>query len=121
MHAIAYKDDTVFIRRPSDIGLIVKAARKARSMSQDDLAKMLGVSRLWINEFEGGKPTARLDLVLRALAELNITLTAHSEAEVTGSADLVDAGDFIDIDDIANTGLTSPSSLSSSQRPRKGR
>jgi putative transcriptional regulator len=122
MHAIAYKDDPVFIRRPSDIGLIVKAARKARSMSQDDLAKLLGVSRLWINEFEGGKPTARLDLVLRTLAELNITLTAHSEAELTRSADLVETpADSIDIDDIANTGLTSPSSLSSSQLPRKGR
>lgn len=35
----------MFIRRPSDIGLLVKAARKARSMSQDDLARRLGVSR----------------------------------------------------------------------------
>jgi len=106
----------VFIRRPSDIGLIVKAARKARSMSQDDLAKLLGVSRLWINEFEGGKPTARLDLVLRALAELDITLTAHSEAEVSSGTELVEtSANSIDIDDIANTGLTSPSS----PKPRK--
>jgi len=110
----------VFIRRPSDIGLIVKAARKARSMSQEGLAKLLGVSRLWINEFEGGKPTARLDLVLRALAELDITLTAHFEAEVYEGGELVEApADFIDIDDIANTGLA-PSS-SSSGKPRKKR
>jgi DNA-binding XRE family transcriptional regulator len=34
-------------------------------MTQEELAKRLGVSRLWIAEFEGGKPTARLDLVLR--------------------------------------------------------
>ena len=108
----------MFIRRPSDIGLIVKAARKARSMSQDDLAKLLGVSRLWINEFEGGKPTARLDLVLRALAELDITLTAHSEAEVSAGPELVETPtNSIDIDDIANTGLA-PSS-SSSAKPRK--
>lgn len=110
----------MFIRRPSDIGLIVKAARKARSMSQDDLAKLLGVSRLWINEFEGGKPTARLDLALRALAELDITLTAHSEAEVSEGGDLVETPtSSIDIDDIANTGLASSSS--SSPRPRKKR
>jgi y4mF family transcriptional regulator len=102
MYASAYKDGPVFIRRPSDIGLIVRAARKARSMSQDDLAKLLGVSRLWINEFEGGKPTARLDLVLRALAELDVTLTAHSEAEVS-----------------AGTELASPSS--SLSKPRKKR
>jgi len=110
----------VFIRRPSDIGLIVRAARKARSMSQDDLAKLLGVSRLWINEFEGGKPTARLDLVLRALAELDVTLTAHSEAEVSAGTELVETPtNSIDIDDIANTGLVSPSS--SLSKPRKKR
>lgn len=86
-------------------------------MSQDDLAKLLGVSRLWVNEFEGGKPTARLDLVLRALAELDITLIAHSEAETTGSADLVETpAASIDIDDIANTGLRS-----SPQLPKKRR
>lgn len=79
----------MFIRRPSDIGLLVKAARKARSMSQDDLARRLGVSRLWINEFEGGKPTARLDLVLRALAELDITLTAQTDGPIDGG-DLVE-------------------------------
>jgi transcriptional regulator with XRE-family HTH domain len=89
-------------------------------MSQDDLAKLLGVSRLWINEFEGGKPTARLDLVLRALAELDITLTAHSNAEVSSSAELVETPtDLIDIDDIANTGLASTSS--SPSEPRKKR
>jgi y4mF family transcriptional regulator len=120
MYASAYKDGPVFIRRPSDIGLIVRAARKARSMSQDDLAKLLGVSRLWINEFEGGKPTARLDLVLRALAELDVTLTAHSEAEVSAGTELVETPtNSIDIDDIANTGLASPSS--SLSKPRKKR
>lgn len=98
----------MFIRRPSDIGLLVKAARKARSMSQDDLARRLGVSRLWINEFEGGKPTARLDLVLRALAELDITLTAQTGGPVDGG-DLVETPtDTIDIDDIADTGLSTP-------------
>jgi putative transcriptional regulator len=107
----------VFIRRPSDIGLIVRAARKSRSMSQDDLAKLLGVSRLWVNEFEGGKPTARLDLVLRALAELDITLIAHSGTRTAGSADLaVTPAASIDIDDIANTGLTSSTTPPPKQR-----
>ena len=95
----------MFIRRPSDIGLMVRAARKARGMSQDDLARRLGVSRLWINEFEGGKPTARLDLVLRALAELGITLTAQTDDQLKAD-DLVETpSDVIDIDAIADTGL----------------
>ncbi len=41
-----YDDAQVYIRRPSDIGLIVEAARKARSKSLDDIAKLLRVSRL---------------------------------------------------------------------------
>jgi len=107
----------VFIRRPSDIGLLVKAARKARSMSQDDLARRLGVSRLWINEFEGGKPTARLDLVLRALAELDITLTAQTDGPIDGG-DLVETPtDTIDIDDIADTGLSTPKALREPRTP----
>ena len=107
----------MFIRRPSDIGLLVKAARKARSMSQDDLARRLGVSRLWINEFEGGKPTARLDLVLRALAELDITLTAQTDGPIDGG-DLVETPtDTIDIDDIADTGLSTPKALRETRTP----
>lgn len=98
----------MFIRRPSDIGLIVRAARKARAVTQQEFADQLGVSRLWINEFEGGKPTARLDLVLRALAELDITLTVQTDGPA-GGGDLVETPtDIIDIDAIADTGLSTP-------------
>ena len=96
----------MLIHRPSDIGLLVKAARKARSMSQDELARRLGVSRLWINKLEGGKPTARLDLVLRALAELGITLAAQTESPVDGGGLAATPIAAIDIDDIADTGLS---------------
>lgn len=111
----------MFIRRPSDIGLLVKAARKARSMSQDDLARRLGVSRLWINEFEGGKPRldllTALHLVLRALAELDITLTAQTDGPIDGG-DLVETPtDTIDIDDIADTGLSTPKALREPRTP----
>ena len=111
----------MFIRRPSDIGLIVKAQRKARAMSQEDLARRLGVSRLWINEFEGGKPTARLDLVLRALAELGITLAAQID-EKGSSTDLVEAPtNVIDIDAIADTGLEAASAVKPSVSPKPSR
>jgi transcriptional regulator with XRE-family HTH domain len=111
----------VFIRRPGDIGLVVKAARKARAMSQADLAKRLGVSRLWINEFEGGKPTARLDLVLRALAELDIKLTAQTGDKVR-TEDLVETpSDIIDIDAIADTGLARETPREAPRMPQSSR
>ena len=96
----------MFIRRPNDIGDLVRATRQARGLNQQDLADKLGVSRWWVNEFEGGKPTARLDLVLRALNELQITLaayTAEDTPEVLPSIAL--PANPIDIDDIADTGL----------------
>lgn len=96
----------MFIRRPSDIGDLVRATRQARGFNQQDLADKLGVSRWWVNEFEGGKPTARLDLVLRALNELQITLVAHSSEDALEAAPTrTNPHDPIDIDDIADTGL----------------
>ena len=108
----------VFIRRPTDIGDLVRATRQARGLNQQDLADKLGVSRWWVNEFEGGKPTARLDLVLRALNELQITLAAYADGDVPQSRPApATATSPIDIDDIADTGL----SRAKPAAPRKGK
>jgi HTH-type transcriptional regulator / antitoxin HipB len=94
------------IRRPSDIGLLIRSARRSKMLSQDQLAQRLDVSRAWIVQIEQGKPSVRLDLVLRVLNELEITLSADSEA-ATGSepAPSQEPADIIDIDAIADTGL----------------
>ena len=39
---------------------------------------MIGVSRLWVNQVEKGKPGASLGLVLRALDSLGVTLTGDT-------------------------------------------
>jgi HTH-type transcriptional regulator/antitoxin HipB len=43
-------------------------------MSQAALAERTGVSRKWIYEFEAGKPTAELGLLLRVLDALGLSL-----------------------------------------------
>jgi HTH-type transcriptional regulator/antitoxin HipB len=43
-------------------------------MSQAELAKRTGVSRKWIYEFEAGKPTAELGLLLRVLDALDLAV-----------------------------------------------
>ncbi len=59
-------------------------------------------------------------LALSDSGRLDITLTAHSEAEVAEGAELVETpASSIDLDDIANTGLASPSSPSA--KPQKKR
>lgn len=47
---------------------------------------MAGVSRLWVNQVERGKPGASLGLILRALAVLGVELTAADAATDTGSS-----------------------------------
>ena len=69
------------IRTPSDIGALIRDRRRARNLDQAELAKRVGVSRLWINQIEGGKSGASLGLVLRTLDVLGIELSTPLIAE----------------------------------------
>jgi HTH-type transcriptional regulator / antitoxin HipB len=95
------------IRRSEELGAVILSARRARGLNQAELAKRLGVSRVWLGQVERGKASLRLDLVLRVLNELQITLTVSS-----GSVPLPafpPVGDHsTDIDDIADMGLKAP-------------
>ena len=71
---------------PSELGALVKAARKAQGLRQDELAGVAGVGVRFIVELEGGKPTVQLGKVLRVLETLGcgITITAPSEQKPGG-------------------------------------
>ncbi len=73
-HAIDYIMGPT-LRTPSDIGALIRARRRELGLGQAELAEIAGVSRLWINQVEGGKPGAGLGLVLRTLAALGIELS----------------------------------------------
>lgn len=91
------------IRRPEDFGTLIRSARNARGLNQKQLADKLGTSRWWVVEMERGKAAARLDLVLRALNELEVALTASiGEPNAAPAAGAIE---LIDIDAIADTGL----------------
>ena len=72
---------SVSIRTPADVGALIRARRKQRGLDQAELAAMAGVSRLWINQVERGKPGASLGLVLRTLAVLDAPLLAPEPAQ----------------------------------------
>jgi len=55
---------------PAEIGAIVRKARKAQGMRQDELAGAAGVGLRFIVELEAGKPTAQLGKALRVLEAL---------------------------------------------------
>jgi HTH-type transcriptional regulator/antitoxin HipB len=104
------------IRRPAELGAYIMNVRRARGLSQEELAKRLGVSRIWVGQIERGKASPRLDLVLRTLNELEITLSVYTEGET--ETPMREAApvppDPIDIDAIADTNVPAKST-----RPRR--
>jgi y4mF family transcriptional regulator len=57
-----------------DLAAAVRGRRQALGLSQAEVARTAGVSRQWLIEFESGKPTAELQLMLRLLEALGLTI-----------------------------------------------
>jgi transcriptional regulator with XRE-family HTH domain len=68
------KEDSMRIRKPHDLGPLIRARRRALGWSQHYLARQVGVGRQWLIELEGGKSSAPLDLVIRTLDTLTYGL-----------------------------------------------
>ena len=60
-------------------GQAVRAARKARGMSQSTLAKQCGCSQRFVSELERGKSTAELGKALMVLTHLGLALTVERQ------------------------------------------
>ena len=65
------------ITSPQSLGAALRATRKRLGLTQADLALAAGVGLRFIVELEGGKPTVRLEQVLRVVDALggHLTLT----------------------------------------------
>ena len=64
------------IESATTLGELVRDQRKQRGWSQTVLAEKIGVSPLWIGQFEKGKETVELGLALKALQALGLNLEA---------------------------------------------
>ena len=95
----------MLIRRPSELGAIIAAARRARGLTQGALADRLGVSRVWLGQIERGKSSARIDLVFRVLNELDVALSADIGEPPAAESSTASGPSVFDIDAIADTGL----------------
>lgn len=65
---------TALIETPAQLGHIVRKARKGLGLTQPQLALAAGVGVRFIVDLEAGKPTVRLENVLRVLQALGVTL-----------------------------------------------
>jgi len=64
------------IKTAETLGELVRDQRKQRGWSQSRLAEKIGVSRLWVSQFENGKESVELGLVLKTLRALDMSLEA---------------------------------------------
>ena len=68
------KVNVMRINAMGDVAAAVRGRRKELGLSQDDLARRVGVSRAWINAVEAAKPRVEFDLVLRLFDRLGLRL-----------------------------------------------
>jgi HTH-type transcriptional regulator / antitoxin HipB len=69
------------IDTPQTLGQIARAARKRLGLTQPQLALAAGVGVRFIVELEAGKPTVRLESVLRVLHALGVQLNAGGASD----------------------------------------
>lgn len=81
-----------------DLAAAARGRRLKLGLSQAALAKRASVSRQWVNEFEAGKLTAELGLVLRLLDALGLRLQieAGDEQVVAPSGHPIDLDALLD-------------------------
>lgn len=84
------------VRTTADVGALIRDARRNAGLDQQQLADQIGTSRLWVNQVEGGKPSVRLDLTLRALRVLGVELTVGGQEPHTSKIDQRHSSDLID-------------------------
>ena len=63
------------VRSSDDIGRAVADIRRARGMTQTELAEQGGLTRVWLAKLETGHTTPVLDHLLRLLRRLGATVT----------------------------------------------
>jgi HTH-type transcriptional regulator / antitoxin HipB len=75
----------ITIRTPTDIGALIRDRRRKMKISQAELAQRVGVSRLWVNQVERGKPGASIGLVLGTLNAVGGVLSTPIEKSSTST------------------------------------
>jgi HTH-type transcriptional regulator/antitoxin HipB len=60
------------IRKTEELASVVRARRRELGLTQEELAGVIGVSRVFVGQLEGGKANVRLELVLRLVQALGL-------------------------------------------------
>jgi len=72
----------ITLATPTDVGHLVRAARKAQKLRQDDAAGAMGVSDMFLSGLENGAPGVRLDKLLQVLHGLGLVLQVEVNDDI---------------------------------------
>ena len=78
----------MIVRSVKDLGALGRDCRKQLGWSQSELASKIGAQRLWVSQFEAGKTTAHIGLVMRALRALDLELQIEQAPSAKSGVDL---------------------------------
>ena len=73
----------VLLRRPHELADLIRDGRARASLSQNDLAIKVGVSRQWVSLVENGRTGVAFDLVVGTLQALGYRLYIESADEAS--------------------------------------
>ncbi len=69
------------IQTAEDLGKAIRSQRKSGGLTQAETAGLTNVGVRFLSELENGKPTVRLDKLLRVLSALGLQLHLTSPAD----------------------------------------
>lgn len=79
-------------RTADDLSLIARRRRRELGRTQDAVTESIGTSRKWLADFESGKPTAEVGLVMRLLEALDLLVDVRERPAPTVDLDDVIGG-----------------------------
>jgi len=82
----------ISIRSPRQLGGVLRAARKQLGLTQSQLALAAGCGLRFIVDLEAGKPTVRLETVLRVIETLGGELSLNGVSTETSAGEDGDDG-----------------------------
>lgn len=68
-------------RSTTQLGTIIRNARKSKGLSQTKLGELAGLRQASISAIESGKPSTRLDTLMSVLAALDLELSVTSRSK----------------------------------------
>ncbi len=76
---------------PAELGMLVRATRKARGRRLDEVAATANLGHVFVRHVEHGKETLHLGKVLQLLAELGVNLEVSVPDDVAVELDTLSA------------------------------